>query len=65
MMKKSDKTGLLYAAGSIALFAAACLVIPAISRKLTNRLYKASIKKSGLANDDGRGPRLVKKETEE
>lgn len=59
-----NKKMIYYIIGSIVLFAAACLVIPKVSRKITNKAYKASVKKQNEEEDDDWGPELVKKNEE-
>ena len=52
---------LLYVIGSISIFAVACFVIPKITKAVTNKAYKESIKKKNENEDDDWGPELVKK----
>ena len=56
---------LLYVIGSISIFAVACLVIPKITKAVTNKAYKESIKKKNENEDDDWGPELVKKNEDE
>lgn len=55
---------LLYVIGSILIFAVACFVIPKITKAVTNKAYKESIKKKN-ENEDDWGPELVKKNEDE
>lgn len=48
-----------YITGSIIIFGIACLIIPEISRKITNMIYKASLKND--TDEDDWGPEIVKK----
>ena len=43
---------LLYVIGSISIFAVACFVIPKITKAVTNKAYKESIKKKNENEDD-------------
>ena len=52
---------LLYAIGNISLLVVACLVIPKITKSVTNKAYKNSVKKKNENDDDDWGPELVKK----
>lgn len=55
-----------YIIGSIALFAVACFVIPKITKIITNKAYKNSVKKKNANDvDDDWGPELVKKTKDE
>ncbi len=51
-----------YAAGSIALFSAACIALPAMLSHISGALYKSSLKKANHDDDDW-GPILERKET--
>lgn len=51
---------LCYIVGSIIIFGVACLVVPRITKSLTNKMYKNSVKKKN-ENDDDWGPELVKR----
>lgn len=59
-----NKKVIYYIIGSIALFAIACLVVPKVTRKITNKAYKASVKKQNAEDEDDWGPELVKKNEE-
>lgn len=56
---------LLYVIGSISIFAVAYFVIPKITKAVTNKAYKESIKKKNENEDDDWGPELVKKNEDE
>ena len=56
---------LLYVIGSVSLFVVACFAIPKITKSITNKAYKNSIKKKNKNNDDDWGPELVKKNEDE
>lgn len=48
--------------GSVIVFGIACLAIPKITKCITNRMYKYSVKKKNADdNDENWGPELVKK----
>lgn len=49
-----------YAIGSVALFAAACVVVPVVLSTATGMLYKATAPK--VKDDDDWGPVIEKKE---
>ena len=59
-----NKKVIYYIIGSIALFTVACLVVPKVTRKITNKAYKASVKKQNAEDEDDWGPELVKKNEE-
>lgn len=52
---------LLYVISSISILAVACFVIPKITKLITNKAYKRSVKKKNENEDDDWGPELVKK----
>lgn len=54
------KNILCYVLGGLILFGIACFVIPKVTKKITNKMYKNSIKKKNKEDDDW-GPKLVKK----
>lgn len=56
---------LLYVIGSISILAVACFVIPKITKLITNKAYKRSVKKKNENEDDDWGPELVKKNENE
>lgn len=61
-----NKKFICYFVGSIALFAVACLVIPKITKTITNKAYKKSVEKKNVnSEDDDWGPELVKKTEQE
>lgn len=48
--------------GSVITFAVACLVIPQITKFITNKVYRDSVKKkNSIDEDDDWGPEIVKK----
>lgn len=51
-----------YMAGSVALFAAACVALPNILSNVSGALYKSSLKKANHDDDDW-GPVIERKET--
>lgn len=55
-----DKKVIFYVIGSIVLFVTACFIIPKITKKITNKIFKESQKKYSDENDDW-GPEFVKK----
>lgn len=59
-----NKKVICYIIGSIVLFAVACLVIPKVTRKITNKAYKASVKKQNAEDEDDWGPEFIKKNEE-
>ncbi len=54
-----------YAIGSIVLFVVACLVIPKMTKIITNKAYKNNVKKKNENYDDDWGPQLVRKNENE
>lgn len=52
---------LFYTIGSSVVLGAACYAIPKISPKITNYIYKTSIKKKNIQDTDDWGPEIVKK----
>lgn len=54
-----------YAIGSIMLFVVACLVIPKMTKIITNKAYKNNVKKKNENYDDDWGPQLVRKNENE
>jgi len=50
-----------YAVGSVALFSAACIALPAMLSHISGALYKSSLKKANHDDDDW-GPVLERKE---
>ena len=50
-----------YVLGSLVLFGIACFIIPKVTKSITNKMYKDSVKKKNEENDDDWGPELVKK----
>ena len=61
-----NKKFICYFVGSIALFAVACLVIPKITKTITNKAYKKSVEQKNVnSEDDDWGPELVKKTEQE
>lgn len=53
---------LCYIVGSLVVFGIACLVVPKITKCITNKMYKDSVKKKNEEDDDEDwGPELVKK----
>ncbi len=56
---------ILYVVISMIFFGAAFFIIPQISRSMTNRLYKAEIKKSNAADDEDIDIEIVKKTEED
>ena len=54
---------LLCVIGSISIFSVTCFAIPKITKSITNKVYKRSVKKKN-ENDDW-GPELVKKNEDE
>lgn len=55
------KKTLFYMIGSGMVLGIACYVIPKLSPKLTNYIYKTSIKKKNIQDTDDWGPEIVKK----
>ena len=45
-----NKKFICYFVGSIALFAVACLVIPKITKTITNKAYKKSVEKKTMTS---------------
>ena len=54
-----------YAIGSIVLFVVACLVIPKMTKIITNKAYKNNVKKKNENYDEDWGPQLVRKNENE
>ena len=54
-----------YAIGSIVLLVVACLVIPKMTKIITNKAYKNGVKKKNENYDDDWGPQLVRKNENE
>lgn len=50
-----------YVIGSIVVFGLACMIVPKLSKKITNKVYRISLKKKTW--DETQGPELVKKDT--
>jgi hypothetical protein len=47
--------------GSVILFSIACIIVPKASRMVTNKIYKAGVKKRIKDDNDDWGPEIVKK----
>lgn len=50
-----------YVIGSILVFGMACMIVPKLSKKITNKVYRISLKKR--KSEENWGPELVKKDT--
>lgn len=61
--KPCAKKLVVYVVGSLALFAAACVVIPMIMPNISGKIYKESVKRSNkkAEEDDDWGPVMEKK----
>lgn len=60
-----SKKIICYIVGSIITFGVACVAMPRISKKITNKAYKENIKKKNASNDDDDwGTEFVKKTDE-
>lgn len=55
-----------YVVGSVIFFAVACSIIPKVTKMITNKAYKYSVKnKNSNVDEDDWGPELVKKNKKE